>query len=69
MVKKLLAAGYVRDLQFDTADALELYLYDLDHKKLQYKILDKFDRADGSVIIGILQQYNNAPLIELYDNL
>lgn len=69
MAKKLLAAGYVRDLQFDTAEALELYLYDLNLKNLQHKILDKFERADGSIIIRILQQYNNAPLIELYDNL
>lgn len=69
MAKKLLAAGYVRDLMFDNADSLELYLYDLNHKKLQHKILDKFVRDDGSVIIRILQQYNRAPLIELYDNL
>lgn len=69
MAKKLLAAGYVRDLLFDAAEALELYLYDLDQKKLQHKILDKFERADGSIIIRILQQYNKAPLIELYDNL
>lgn len=69
MAKKLLAAGYVRDLQFDNAEALELYLYDLNHKKLLYKILDKFERLDGSIIIRILQQYNQAPLIELYDNL
>lgn len=69
MAKKLLAAGYVRDLLFDSAEALELYLNDLEHKKLQHKILDKFDRADGSVIIRILQQYNQAPLVELYDNL
>lgn len=69
MAKKLLAVGYVRDLEFNNQDALDLYLYALDHKKLQHKILDKFDRTDGSIIIRILQQYNNTPLIQLYDNL
>ena len=68
MSKRLLAAGYVRDLMFDCSDSLEIYLYQLD-KRFHYKILDKFVRDDGSVIIRILQQYNASPLIQLYDNM
>lgn len=67
MTKQVLAAGYVRDLLFESAYALEIYLYGLDHRKAQYKILDKFTRDDGSVIIRILQQYNNSPLIQLFE--
>lgn len=67
--KELLAAGIVRDLQFISEYALEIYLYSLDYNKKLYKILDKFTRDDGSVIIRIVQQYNDSPLIELYDNL
>lgn len=68
-IKTVLAAGYVRDLLFCSQDALEIYLYKLDHGYSEYKILDRFDREDGSVIIRILQQYNSSPLIKLYDNL
>lgn len=69
MSKILLAGGIVRDLEFDSADSLEIYLYKLDHNRVLYQILDKFARNDGSVVIRILQQYNAAPLIQLYDNM
>lgn len=65
MRKRLLAAGIVRDLEFDSAESLEIYIYFLDRKKLQYKILDKFTRDDGSIIIRIVCQYNSADLIRL----
>ena len=69
MAKKLLAAGYVRDIEFGTPDALQFYLCCLGSRKVTYKMLERFDREDGSIIVRILQQYNNAPLIQLYDNL
>ena len=65
MGKWLLAAGIVRDLLFDSAESLEIYIYFLDRKKMQYKILDKFTRDDGSIIIRIVCQYNSAELIRL----
>ena len=64
--KTLLAAGYVRDILFRSKDVFDLYLYDLDHRKAIYKVLDTFVRDDGSIIVRILQQYNNVDLIELY---
>ena len=64
--KTLLAAGVVRDIEFRSSDVFDLYLYDLDHKKVVYKVLDSYVRADGSMIVRILQQYNNADLIQLY---
>ncbi len=67
-VKTVLAAGIARDLLFCSKDALELYLYKLDHDGVEYKILDEFYREDGSVIVRIVQQYNFSPLINLYDN-
>ena len=68
MSKILLAGGIVRDLEFDSADSLEIYLYKLNHNKVIYRVLDKFTRIDGSVEIRILQQYNAAPLIQLYND-
>lgn len=65
--KELLAAGYVRDIRFRDNSEYESYIYKLDHVHIQYKILDSMVRDDGSVIIRILQQYNNSPLIQLFD--
>ena len=65
--KTILAAGYVRDILFSQQDDLDLYLYALDRSGVEYEILDKLQRDDGSIIIRILQQYNQAPLIRLYN--
>ena len=64
--KELLAAGYVRDILFRSKEVFDLYLYDLDHKKRVYKVLDTYTRDDGSIIVRILQQYNDTELIQLY---
>lgn len=67
MAKKLLAAGIVRDLEFLNRHALDIYIYRLDHNEVEYKILEQWNRPDGSVIIRMIQQYNNSPLVELYE--
>lgn len=64
--KVILAAGYVRDILFASSEAEELYLYTLQHRCIEHEILDKLQRDDGSVILRIVQQYNNSPLIKLY---
>lgn len=64
--KELLAAGIVRDIQFRSKDVFDLYLYNLDHREVNYKVLDTFVRDDGSMIVRILQQYNNVDLIQLF---
>ena len=64
-VKEVLAAGIVWDIVFVSEYALEIYLYSLDHREVVYKILDKFVRDDGSVIVRIVKQYNSSPLIQL----
>lgn len=67
MSKKLLAGGIVRDLEFDSKESLDLYVASLADKWQEYKILDVYTRADGTVIIRILGQYNNSPLIQLFE--
>ena len=68
-IKTVLAAGVVRDLLFCSKDALDIYLYKLQHDCWEFEVLDRFDRDDGTVIVRIVQQYNSSPLIKLYDNL
>ena len=64
--KEILAAGYVRDILFRNRDQRDLYIYDMHQRKKQFKVLEEYNREDGSVIIRVLEQYNNAPLIKLY---
>ena len=68
MARRLLAAGIVRDLEFDSRDRFYLYLYELEHRSIQYKVLDTHVRSDGSFIVRIVQQYNQADLIQLYED-
>ena len=67
MSKRLLAAGIVRDIEFVSQYALDLYLSINKNKWSDFKILDKFTRSDGSVVIRLLTPYNNTELIELYE--
>lgn len=67
MIKTLLAAGIVRDYEFLSIDDLDIHLYSLDHRKISYKVLETFERPDGTVLVRILQQYNSSPLIQLYE--
>ena len=64
--KEILAAGIVQDIQFCTHYALDVYLYGLERGNVTHKVLETFERQDGSVICRIVKQYNNSPLIQLY---
>ena len=63
--KEVLAAGIVRDIEFISHYAMEVYLSGLDQRKVTYKVLKTFERNDGVTRIRIIQQYNNSPLINL----
>lgn len=63
--RELLAAGMLRDFCFCSMDELEIYLHALDHRKVVYRVLETFERTDGSVLCRILQQYNSVDLIKL----
>ena len=62
---QLLSAGIVRDLQLASMADLDLYLSRLDGRKIRYEVLQTFEREDGSVIIRIVQQYNDSDMIQL----
>lgn len=65
--KIVLAGGYVRDLLFPSEDHAQAHIQSLEYRGLEYKILDSLRRDDGSMILRIVQQYNNSPLINLDD--
>ena len=66
--RELLAAGIVRDFRFISQAEFKIYIYGLEHKHTEYKILETCSREDGSVLARIVQEYNTAPLIELYQD-
>lgn len=63
--RELLAAGYLRDFRFCCMDEFEVYLHELDHRKVCYCVIETCPRPDGTVLARILQQYNNADLIQI----
>ena len=65
MIKCLLAAGIVRDIEFISTFALDRYLNAMHSKWPDFKILDRFDLSDGRVIVRLLTPYNNCDLIQL----
>lgn len=65
--KEVLAAGIVRDIEFISHYAMEVYLSGLDQRKVNYKVLETYESPVGVTRIRIIQQYNNSPLIKLYN--
>ena len=63
--KEVLAAGIVRDIRFCSSDRADDYLYRLDHLGFTYKVLESCRCDDGTVILRVLQRYNDCDLIEL----
>ena len=67
MSRKLLAAGIVRDIEFVSQYALDVFINNNHSKWSDFKILVKYTRSDGSVVIRLLTPYNCTELIELYE--
>lgn len=63
--KQLLAAGIVRDFRFGCNADLDLYLNCLVYRRINYVILETSTCYDGSVLVRIVQQYNDVDLIDL----
>lgn len=64
--KEILAAGILRDIRFDSADRADEYLYRLDHLKITFQVLESCRCDDGTVILRVLQRYNDCDLIKVY---
>lgn len=64
--RKILAAGILRDIRFGSPELADLYLYQLDHNKITYQVLESCRCDDGTVILRVLQRYNNCDLIQVY---
>lgn len=67
MSKKLLAAGIVRDFEFDCMESLELYLQRLKQESIAHTVIETYERSDGSVVSRILSQFGNYSLVQLFD--
>lgn len=64
--RKILAAGILRDIRFGSPALADQYLFQLDQKKIIYQVLESCRCDDGTVILRVLQRYNNCDLIQVY---
>ena len=65
--KELLAAGIVRDIRFRDVAAYNDYMKRLIMALQEHELLERCICDDGTVLARILVQYNDTPLIKLWD--
>lgn len=63
--RKVLASGCLKIFWFCCMDEFDSYLRKLERRKICYRVLESCPRLDGTVLVRILQQYNNADLIQI----
>jgi len=65
--RELLAGGIVRDYRYRNENVYRNHLLSLDMAGHEYEVLERQACKDGTVLARIVVQYNNSPLIQLYD--
>ena len=65
MAKVLLAGGIVRDFRFSSIDELERYVEHYEFNGIEYSEVERCQASNGTWLLRIVTQYNNAPLIDL----
>ena len=64
--KKIVSAGIIRNMDFDTEEDRQDYLDKLDVKGIEYEILHLYlVNDDGKYGLVTLEQYNNSPLYDM----
>lgn len=74
-MKRIKAACICQTLHFQLKDDLahdeavrlvqeevEQYKRNLDRNRTQYKIVDRTEQADGSILLKVIKQYNSSPV-------
>ncbi len=64
--KKIVSAGIIRNMDFDTEGDRQDYIDKLDAKGIEYEILHLYlVDDDGKYGLVTLEQYNNSPLYDM----
>ena len=63
-MKRVIAAGIKRLLEFDLPEEVDIYYHWLRHTNTAYTQLDRWTTDDGKIRILATTQYNNSPLID-----
>lgn len=66
--RELLAAGLIKDYRFMNQKEYDIYINELEHKKMRYEILEAVTKPDGTILLRISLGYNRTPLIQLYED-
>lgn len=64
--KKIVSAGIIRNMDFDTENDREDYIEKLNNKGIEYEILHLYlVDENGKYGLVTLEQYNNCPLYDI----
>lgn len=63
-MKKIIAAGIVRILEFDRPTAAQAYIANLESKKIRYRVGWQEELPGGKIRMNIVTAYNSSDLIE-----
>lgn len=66
-MKRIRSACLEQTLKFENESDLQLYLSGLARRRTKYRLVDRKDMPDRSVVVKIIRDYNNYPLGEYLD--
>lgn len=69
IMKKVLAAGIYRAIQFPSVEEMYRYIGEFRKKKVAVHCFGRIENPDGSVILNIITAYNQAPMYGVDDAL
>ena len=61
-MKRILEAGIIQNIQFDSKKEMYIYIGKLRHNKINHRCISNTEQSDGKVILTIIKAYNAAPL-------
>lgn len=63
-MKKILEAGIIERIQFDSLKEMYCYIGKLRSREIDHKCISHTEHADGKVDLTIIKQYNTSPLFK-----
>jgi hypothetical protein len=66
-MKRVISACVEQTQKFETEKDLESYINSLERKRVKYKIVDRKQGSDNTVMLKVIMQYSSFPVGEYLD--
>ncbi|MDR1510052.1 MAG: hypothetical protein LBS53_10470 [Synergistaceae bacterium] len=66
-MKRIISACVEQTQKFETENDLERYINSLARKRIKYKIVDRKQDSDNTVMLKIIMQHSNFPVGDYLD--